>query len=125
MSIALIITDLGPQPAQVLILLMKTCGETLTNIKDSINEGRPVITRELFDRQDKHFGSRLLQTLERLDELACRWRLVQLVHGEVYSPDSVYYELTKGRLQNMLASREREFERQQILGWLEDGASED
>lgn len=124
MTVALIITDLGPQPAQVQILLMKTFSETLANIKKSINDKRPVIHRELFNRQDKHFGSRLLRTLEQLDELGCKWKLVELVRGEKYSPDFVYYEVTKERLRNVLTSHERELKRQQVLGWLEDGAPE-
>ena len=125
MSVALIVTDLGVKSAPAKALLMKFLSVGLTKINDSVNQGLPVAYLELFDGEDSEFGDKLLQLLEKLDELGCKWKVMELGKGEIYSPYSVYYEVTVERLKNMLGANEREMERQRMLGWLEDGAPED
>lgn len=111
-SVALLISDFGPNESQCLSLLHRTLSMSMREIQESAASSRPIIEKKLFDRHDPSFAGRLSKLLQDLDALGCLWTAVELLDGQTWSPAEDYYKIDAARIRAMIDDRERSIDEQ-------------
>lgn len=119
--IVLFIDDLGTSQNKCLMYLSKSFEIPLGETKKRIEEGRPVLDRMIFDRHSPDFPKTLSNALGELTASNCRWRAFELLNSQIWDPKKRYYEITRDRLDSMIAARADSLEHQNEVGFLEDG----
>jgi hypothetical protein len=119
--IALVINSLGDSSAKAHALLMKTFELSVPAVNEAIAAQRPVLQRRLFDRMNPEFPQKLLEVMERLQQLGSGFSVVELAADKSYIPGNSYYEVTPDRLRNMISAHNESLEDQRRFGELENG----
>ncbi|WP_454718984.1 hypothetical protein [Caulobacter segnis] len=93
---------------------------SLLEVRRSIEQGQPVVTRNLFDRQNPSFAEIFVEALAEMEKLECRYRAFEVSEGQVLTVPEGYYQLTAERLRNMITARQISLEHQRQVGEFED-----
>lgn len=122
-KIALLLKNTGPNKVDVVSALRAALGVSLQDISHATSTAAPLIERTLFDRKDPTFPETLYSLMSKLEALGASFVVYQLLDDQHFSPAEKYYEITVGRLRNLISSRGESLQQQRELGEREGGGS--
>ena len=99
--------------ADVMPTIRKITGLGISEAKQRIESGRPLIEFLLYYNDHDEIARRLRELLTAIPQLGARLRLFELDEGEEFGalPNASAYEISSGVLKNILLRHERELER--------------
>src|SRR5262245_30372938 len=104
------VTRLG----DVMPAIRKITGLGISDVKQRIESGRPLIEYALFYNDHDEIARRLRELMTELPQHGAGLRLLELDEGEEFEalPNASVYEISSDDLENILSLHERELERQ-------------
>jgi hypothetical protein len=104
------VTRLG----DVMPAIRKITGLGISDAKQRIESGRPLVEYALFYNDHDEIAQRLRELMTELPKAGVKLRLFELDEGEEFEsmPNASKYEISSDVLENILLRHERELERQ-------------
>jgi len=98
----------------VMPAIRKITGLGISDAKQRIESGRPLVEYTLFYNDHDEIAQRLRELMTELPQVGAKLRLFELEEGEEFEsiPDASAYEISSDDLENILALHERELDRQ-------------
>ncbi len=120
-KIALVIRDFGSSKTNVISTIRQHAGLSISLIIRSIEEGFPILEKKLFQHDHGDLAKALTSLLDNLHASDAEFVIFQLSDNETYSADKahLYTIVSEEKLRSVLASHNRELQRQHDLTFQE------
>jgi hypothetical protein len=114
MSKIVVKVENGTRLADVMPAIRKITGLGISDAKQRIESGRPLVEYLLFYNDHDEIAQRLRELMTVLPRSGARLQLFELDEGDEFEslPDASEYEISSDVLENILSSHERGLERQ-------------
>ena len=101
--------------ADIMPAIRKITGLGISEAKQRIESGRPIVEFLLYYNDHDEIARRLRELMIAIPQLGARLRLFELDEGEEFEalPNATAYEISSDVLKNILLLHERELERRQ------------